>query len=270
MKNALKVALLATAFVSVACAGARDPSRVEPLLFLPHQQEIALAVGARERPPEPSITATCSRGRSGRCDHVSVRFDAVLAAPSATTSERNTVIGLLLGVSDYNCSSFIARAFGRKASSHAMNTVFNNVGNALESRQNKSSTLSNSIEFIKLFGSTTNGITNDPSQAGAAEISSEGAIGCERRRLRGAIAKKAEDGVEKYSLLMALVDLAEYDETCSLQRGKELATQAAAVAAQERELQAIRAIQQLPPLSPPPPQQAPAQTAGTSLPPQPQ
>lgn len=260
MKNAIKVVLLITAFVSVACAGARDQSRVEPLLFLPHQREIALAVGASERPPAPFITATCSRGSAGRCDHVSVRFDAVLAALSTTTAERNTIIGLLLGVSDYNCSSFIARAFGRKATSRAMNTVLTNVGNSLEARQNKSSTLSNAVGLINLFGNTANGISGDLSQTGAVEISSEDAIGGERRKLRKEIREHAQKDVETYSLLSALVDLAAYDETCSLQRGKELATQAAAAAALERQWQAIRAIQQLPPVPVPP------QTITSSLP----
>jgi hypothetical protein len=252
MNNAQKVILLVTAFVSVACAGARDQSRVEPLLFLPHQREIALAIGASERPPVPSIMATCSSGRAGRCDHVSVRYDAVLAAPSTTIADRNYVIGLLLGVSDYNCSSFIARAFGRKASSHAMNTVLTNVSNTVAARQNKSSTLSDALKFVDLFGSTTNGIASDLSQTGAVEISSEAAIGDERRKVRKEITDRAREGVDTYSLLSALVDLAAYDETCSLQRGKELVTQATAAAARERELQAIRAIQQLPP---PPPSQ---------------
>src|SRR6185436_4030493 len=252
MKNAPKLVALFAAFLSAACASPRDPSRVEPLLFLPDQREIALAVGPGDRPQAPSITATCNRGRAGRCDHVSVRYDAVLAASSATVAGRNQVIGLLLGVSDYNCSSFMARAFGRKASAHAVNT-------ALASKPDKSSSLSGALDFLQLAANTTNGIYGHPSQTGAAESSTEIAIANERRRVRGEIACEAKKDVETYSLLQALSDLALYDETCSLQRGKELAAQTAAKAARDQELQAVRTLLQL--------QQQPAPTPAPVPPP---
>src|SRR5688500_6173174 len=104
MKNFASAALLSC--LMIGCAGARDVSRVEPLLFLPHQREIALPIRSDERPAAAFLTATCDRGTrgAGRCSHVSVRLDTVLAVSTSTLHERNRIIALLLGVSDYNCS----------------------------------------------------------------------------------------------------------------------------------------------------------------------
>jgi hypothetical protein len=239
MKNFASVALLSC--LMIGCAGARDVSRVEPLLFLPHQREIALPIRSNEQPAAAFLTATCNRGTrgAGRCSHVSVRLDTVLAGSTSTPDERNRIIALLLGVSDYNCSAFTAQAFGRKAQLQSANTILNSVGNALAARSEKKSSLA---DMLHLAGKTANDVVGHPSQAGSAETAVEIAIGDTRRKLRERIAKRAVEPVETYALLDALGDLTAYDETCSLQRGKELALQAAALAAREEAERVLKVL----------------------------
>lgn len=241
MKNLANAVLLSC--LMFGCAGARDVSRVEPLLFLPNQREIALPIRSNEPPTASSITATCDRGTRGavRCSHVSVRLDAVLAASASTLDERNRIIALLLGVSDYNCSAFTAQAFGRKARLQTANTILNNVSSALAARSEKNSSL---VEILNLAGKTGNDVLGHPSQLGSAETAVEIAISDARRKLREQIAKRAVEQVETYALLDALGDLTAYDEICSLQRGKEFALQAAALAAREEAERVLKVLSQ--------------------------
>ena len=250
MKNFTSVVLLSC--LMFACAGARDVSRVEPLLFLPHQREIALPIRSSEQPAAAFITATCDQGKRGavRCSHVSVRLDAVLAASTSTLHERNRLIALLLGVSDYNCSAFTAQAFGRKAQLQTANTILNSVSSALAAKSDRNSSL---VEMVGLARQTADSVLGHPSQLGSAETAVEIAIGDARRKLRERIANRAVEPVETYALLDALGDLTAYDETCSLQRGKELALQAAALAAQEEAERMLRVLLQQ--AAPAPPQQ---------------
>lgn len=218
MKRFASAALVSC--VMFGCAGARDGSRVESLLFLPHQREIALPIRSNEQ-PAAFIGATCDRGTRGatRCSHVSVRLDTVLTASTATPSERNRIIALLLGMSDYNCSAFTAQAFGRKAQLQTANTILNGVSSALAAKSQKNSSL---VELLGLAGKTADGVLAHPSQLGSAETTVEIAIGDARKELRERIAKRALGQQEAYSLFDALADLTAYDETCSLQRGKSL------------------------------------------------
>lgn len=252
MKNFASAVLLSC--LMIGCAGARDVSRVEPLLFLPHQREIALPTRSSEQPAAAFITATCDRGTrgAGRCSHVSVRLDTVLAVSTSTPHERNRIIALLLGVSDYNCSAFTAQAFGRKAQLQTANTVLNSVSNALAARSEKKSSL---VDMLHLAGKTADGVLGHPSQVGSAETVVEIAISDTRRKLREQIAKRAVEQVETYALLDALGDLTAYDETCSLQRGKELALQAAALSAREEAERVLKVLSQQAAPAPSPAQQ---------------
>jgi hypothetical protein len=245
----------------LGCAGARDRSRVESLLFLPHQREIVLPIRSNEQ-PAAFIAATCDRGTRGatRCSHVSVRLDTVLTASTATLSERNRIIALLLGVSDYNCSAFTAQAFGRKAQLQSANTILNGVSNALAAKSERNSSLAN---LLTLAGKTTDGVLGHPSQLGSAETTVEIAISDARREMRERIAKRTRGQEDSYPLLDALADLTAYDETCSLQRGKELALQATARAAREEAERVLKALSQPSVPAPPPPMQH----AGSALPP---
>lgn len=239
MKNFASAVLLSC--LAIGCAGARDGSRVEPLLFLPHQREIALPIRSNEQPAASSITATCSRGTrgAGRCSHVSVRLDAVLAVSTSTLHERNRILDLLLGVSDYNCSAFMAQAFGRKAQLQTANTILDSVTNTLAAKSEKSSSLA---DMLRLAGKTADGVFGGPLQAGSAETVVEIAIGDARKALRKQITQRAGEQAETYALVDLLGDLTSYDETCSLQRGKELALQAAAQAAREEAERVLRAL----------------------------
>ena len=253
MKNFASAVL--SSCLMFACAGARDMSRVEPLLFLPHQREIALPIRSNEQPAAAFITATCDRGTRGavRCSHVSVRLDALLAASTSTLHERNRIIALLLGVSDYNCSAFTAQAFGRKAQLQTANTVLNSVSSALAAKSERTSSL---VDMLNLAGKTANDVLGQPSQLGTAETAVENAISDTRRKLRERIARRAVEQVETYALVDVLGDLTEYDDTCSLQRGKELAMQAAALAAREEAERVMKALSQQAFPAPPPAQQA--------------
>lgn len=238
MKNAVSLALLCC--LALACAGAHDPSRVGPLLFLPHQREIMLPLRSGDPAPLPFLTATCNQGSRGslRCSNVSIRLDAVLAASTATADERNRLIGLLLGVSDYNCSSFIARAFGRSAQLQTANSILANITHAIDERSKKDSSV---VNIINTLGRATNDVYGQPSQLGSVEMVVELAINDARKTLRSEIAKRAKEDVLTYSLLEALGDLAAYDEICSLQRGKELAVQASSKMAREEAAQVLKA-----------------------------
>lgn len=235
MKSTLKLAIAIVVSLSIACAGARDQSRVEPLLFLPQQREIAFPIRSVERPPAPFITATCNRGARGseRCDHVSIRLDGVLTAAASTIEERNQLIGLLLSVSDYNCSAFITRAFGRKARVRTASALLDNVNTALNARSGDDSSLATMLTLARN--------TAGDMQRGPAEPSAETAIMEARSKDRERIRSRAGESLDAYPLLGALSDIAAYDEICSLQRGKELALQAAANA-REEELKTLAAL----------------------------
>lgn len=240
MKTSASVVLLSC--LMFACAGARDVTRVEPLLFLPHQREIALAVRASEQPVAPFIIATCDHGTRGavRCSHVSVRLDTVLAISTSTPSERNRILSLLLGVSDYNCAAFTAQAFGREAQLQTANTILNSVS-ALAAKSEKKTSL---VDLLNFAEKTANGVLNQPSQTGSPETAVEIAIGDARRTQRERIARRGAEQLETYALIQALADLTTYDEICSLQRGKELALQAAAVAAREETERVLKVLSQ--------------------------
>lgn len=252
MKNFVTVVLLSC--LTFACAGARDSSRVEPLLFLPHQREIALPIHSNEQPAAAFIIATCDRGTRGgaRCSHVSVRLDAVLAASTPAPSERNRIVALLLGVSDYNCSAFTTQAFGRKAQLQSATTILNSVSSAIAAKSEKNASL---VHMLKLASQTTDGVLGQPSRFGSAETAVEMAIHDARRTQREHIAKRIAEPVDTYSLLDALGDLTAYDEICSLQRGKELALQAAALAAQEDAERLLKVLSQQAVAAPAPPLQ---------------
>jgi hypothetical protein len=247
----------------LGCAGARDRSRVESLLFLPDQREIVLPIQSNEQ-PAVFIAATCDRGTRGtrRCSHVSVRLDTVLTASTAPLSERNHIMALLLGVSDYNCSAFTAQAFGRKAQLQTANTILNGLSSALAAKSERNSSL---VDLLTLANKTTNGVLEHPSQLGSAETTVEIAISDARRERRERIATRARGQEEPYLFLDALADLTAYDETCSLQRGKELALQAAARTAREETERLLKALSQPAVPAPPPP----VQQAEHSLPPSP-
>jgi hypothetical protein len=237
--------------LTVACAGSRDASRVEPLLFLPQQREIALPLRAGAEPGAAFLTATCNRGTRGaaRCSHVSIRLDAVLAVSTPAPEERNRILALLLGISDYNCAAFTAQAFGRKARLQTASSLVNSVSNALASQSERNASL---VNMLNLAGKTANDVFGHPSQLGSAETAVELAIGEERRKVRARIAARIAEPGDTYALFDLLGDLAAYDETCSLQRGKELAVQAAALAAREEAERALKALwQQGLPASPP-------------------
>lgn len=242
MKNLASAVLLSC--LTFACAGARDVSRVEPLLFLPHQREIALPIRSSEQPAAAFLTARCDRGTRGgtaRCSHVSVRLDAMLGVSTSTLHERNRIIALLLGVSDYNCSAFTAHAFGRKAQLQTANTILNSVSSAFAAKSEKNASL---VDMLNLAGRTGNDVLRHSSHLESAETAVEIAIHDSRRKLRERIAKRAVEQIETYALLDALGDLTAYDETCSLQRGKELALQAAALAAREEAEHVLRVLSQ--------------------------
>lgn len=252
MKNFAGAVLLSC--LMFGCAGARDVSRVEPLLVLPHQREIALPIRSNEQPASAFITATCDRRTRGavRCSHVSVRPDAVLAAPTSTLHERNRIIALLLRVSDYNCSAFTAQTFGRKAQLQTTNTILDSVNSALAAKSDNKSSL---VDMLNLAGKTANGVLWHSSKLGSAEIAVEIAISTTRRKLREQIARRAVEPVETYALLDALGDLTEYDETCSLERGKELALQAAAMATRQEAERVLKVLSQQAVSAPSPAQQ---------------
>jgi hypothetical protein len=248
------------------CAGARDSSRVESLLFLPHQREIVLPIRPNAQ-PAAFIAATCDHGTRGatRCSHVSVRLDTVLTASTATLSERNRIIAIFLGMSDYNCSAFTAQAFGRKAQMNTANTILDGVSNALAAKSQRNSSLG---DLLILAGKTTDGVLGHLSQLGSVETTVEIAINDARRKLRERIATRARGQAESYPLLEALTDLTAYDETCSLQLGKELALQAAARASREEAERVLKALSQSAlPAPAPPAQQAEGSLPASPLPP---
>lgn len=239
MRTIVTVVLLSC--LSLACAGARDTTRVEPLLFLPHQRDLPLPLRTGDVTAAAFLSATCSDGTRGTCRHVSVRLDTVLSAPAPTAQERNRVIALLLGISDYNCSAFTARAFGRKAQLQTANSILNSVNRVLSAKSDRQQSLS---RILTVAGEAGNDILLKPSQLGSAETVVEMAIGDERRKLRNEIVKRAADDVNAYSLLDALGDLANYDCVCSLERGKELAIKATTEAERDQALAVWRAITQ--------------------------
>lgn len=249
MKNALSIVMLSSLFV--ACAGARDPSSVEPLLFLPQQREIALPLVPTEQPQALFLTARCTdRARgSARCAHVSVRLDTVLATPTPSIGDRNRLLALLLGISDYNCAAFTAHAFGRKAQLHTATSVLSSVATAVNARSTRNSS---TADLLRLASNTANDVLGSDLQVGSAEASVEVAIGNARKKMRDRIWTRAGEDVERYPLLAALGDLAEYDDVCSLQRGKELALEAAAEATREQQARALEALLRLQQTAPAP------------------
>lgn len=240
------------------CASARDTSRAESLLFLPQQREIVLPLRSAEQ-PAASIAATCDRGSGARCSHVSVRLDTVLTAATATVPERNRIIALLVGLSDYNCAAFTAHAFGRKAQLQTANTILNGVSNALAAKSEKHSSL---VDMLNLANKTTDGVFAHPSQLGSAESAVEIAICDKRKELREQFGRHALEQEESYPLLDALAEFTAYDETCSLQRGKELALQAAARTAREEAERVLKALSQPAAAAPPPPLQQAQRSPG--------
>lgn len=189
---------------------------------------------------QAGVSARCVEGSgnwygasrsSKECLYVAVNIEKVNPAMSPT--QRDQVVGLLLVVSDYNCSNWTSRSFANKTGLNAFKRLFGNVtasGSAISAFSVPPVAIGLSIANL-LATNGVDSLNQDYFYQQTFEAITK-AIAAERTKLRALIgAKQARDpettnalpndslANEPYTILEALQDVRAYDGACSLERG---------------------------------------------------
>ncbi len=246
--------------VLFSCANAANHLRAQPAWFLEPARTLTVSLPPLEKSGEPvafnrqpvayasldvtdaipgssepeKIEVKCVRTpRSGslapteatsiaQCLYMSIEMNSLMAVPVRNEAERNRLVHLLVNVSDYNCSTFLMRAFAHKAGTDATRNTTKDIAVAIAAGTAKvASGFSSGIGLFNLVGGTAIDSFNTSYYADKTFQVMAAAIGAERDKARTSIALHRKDGLAAYSFFEALEDVHAYDDACSLRRGLE-------------------------------------------------
>jgi len=184
-----------------------------------------------------ALTGEASTGRSL---YLSVDITGVLARPNLGLADgdnldqrlrrrRNNVVDVLLFISDFNCETYLSRAFANRTFIDASNNVLQDVASGVSSGTAAISPQASAAIGLSalVIGSASDEISssfylNQTFQAMETVIRTERSL--QRRRIER---KLAAQSYEQYSLHDALSDVRVYSETCSIRAGLQLLAKAA-------------------------------------------
>ena len=157
-----------------------------------------------------------------QCLYMSIDMRDVLKVPIRNRAERNRLVHLLVNVSDYNCSTFLMRAFANKAGADATRNTAKDIATAIAAGTAKvAGGFSLGIGLFNLVGGAAIDNFNQSYYSDKTFQVMAAAIGAERDRARETIISRSRNDLADYSYLEALEDVHVYDDSCSLRRGLE-------------------------------------------------
>ena len=174
---------------------------------------------------DAGVNARCVEGSSNwygpsfsskECLYVAV--DVASVKPDLLPKQRDQVIGLLLVVSDYNCSNWTSRSFANKTGLNAFKRLFGNAtasGSAISAFSVPPVAIGLSIANL-IATNAVDSLNQDYFYQQTFEAITK-AISAERTKLRALIT--AKEATPSYTILEGLQDVRDYDGACSLERG---------------------------------------------------
>jgi len=195
------------------------------------------------RTPRSENVSPTEGAAISQCLYMSIDMRDVLKVPIRNAAERNRLVHLLVNVSDYNCSTFLMRAFAHKAGTEATRNTAKDVATAIAAGTARvAGAFSSGLGIVNLVGGTAIDNVNTSYYADKTFQVMAAAIGAERDKTRTVLLNHSKVSVSlaDYSFFEALEDVHEYDDSCSLRRGLE-SLAAAANNEKERTAGALRA-----------------------------
>ena len=264
------VPLVFLSLVALSCADASKHLRAQPAWFLEPKTDKPLVVslppidkdGAPTgeatdndrievkcvRTPRSENIAPTEAAPVQQCLYMSIDIRDVLKVPVRNPAERNRLVHLLMNVSDYNCSTFLMRAFANKTGTEATRNTAKDIATAIAAGTARvAGAFSSGIGLVNLVGGTAIDNVNASYYADKTFQVMSTAIGAERDKARTTVLThlKSTTSLAEYSFFEALEDAHEYDDSCSLRRGLESLAAAANNQKQgtQKELNAERTAQ---------------------------
>lgn len=143
-----------------------------------------------------------------------------LPEDQAGSALRDATLDLLLGLSDYNCSNFLSRAYAIRSSFDLASKYIGDLASAASAGTVVAApALSVALDGVNLLVGKANSNFDSQFYADKTFQALESAISAERTKRKTAIL--ARRGTPKYSLMNALADARFYDDACSIRAGVE-------------------------------------------------
>ncbi|HET7433666.1 MAG TPA: hypothetical protein VFN10_03020 [Thermoanaerobaculia bacterium] len=157
-----------------------------------------------------------------QCLYVGVDWQDILRLPIRNKAERNRAIGLLVNLSDSNCSVFTTRLLGTKASLDATRNSFRELATATSAGTAAALPgLSAIVGLANMVGGTS---LDNISAAFYADKTSQAvtaAITAERARTQKILFDGLLKDMKEYTYFQGVKDWQAYDHACSLESGLE-------------------------------------------------
>jgi hypothetical protein len=229
--NRLNLSLLlgASAVLLGACASSDASLRSQPASHFAVPDFIPMA-----GPLKTYVTLKCARigdtkyaaltaksSTQPECGYVSADVTQLVNAlpQSEEKSElRDSVLDLLLGISDYNCSNFMGRAYAVRSTFDVLSKVIGDIATAVSAGTvSVAPAVSGGLDGLNLVVGKSNSDFDSEFYANKTFEALESAIAAERtKRKTRILASRIQPG---YSLMDALSDARFYDDACSIRIG---------------------------------------------------
>ncbi len=146
---------------------------------------------------------------------------------------RDATLDLLMGISDYNCSNFLSRAFAVRSTFDVTSSFIADLATALSAGTvTAAPAVSVGLDAVNLLVGKANSNFDMEFYQGEAFYALEAALASERTKRKTDIL--ARRSTPKYSLMNALSDARFYDDACSIKVGIASLAEIARSAAQEQ------------------------------------
>jgi hypothetical protein len=172
------------------------------------------------RQPRSKNMAPSENESVDQCLYLSMDMNQLLQVPIHNKFERNQFVHLMINVSDYNCGTFLMRAFANKTGTEATRNTAKDVATAIAAGTAPfAAPVASGLGLVNLVGGTAIDNVNLAFYADKTFQVMSAAIGAERSKALGVIIDGSKADIGEYSFFQALQDLQAYDDACSLRRG---------------------------------------------------
>ena len=255
------IPLLFLSLFVFSCANAAKHLRAQPAWFMEPKSSEPLLVtlppldkdGVPTDAPADKIELKCVRtprsegvGTSEaeavpQCLYMSIDVREILKTAVRNRAERNRLVHLLMNVSDYNCSTFLMRAFAQKAGTETARNSIKDIATGIAAGTARvAGAFSSGIGLANLVGGSVIDNVNATYYADKTFQVMAASIGAERDKARTVILKRSSSDLGDYSFFEALEDAHVFDDSCSLRRGLESLAAAANTQKQDSEKELTR------------------------------
>jgi hypothetical protein len=229
---------LALSVFFLGCADAAKHLRAQPVWFLDPKETLKANLPSLDdtgkptdkasavvefkcvRQPRSKNTAPSENESVDQCLYLSMDMNQMLQVPIRNKFERNQFVHLMIDVSDYNCGTFLMRAFANKTGTEATRNTAKDVATAIAAGTAPfAAPVASGLGLVNLVGGTAIDNVNLAFYADKTFQVMSSAIGSERSKALGVILDSSKADIGEYSFFQALQDLQAYDDACSLRRG---------------------------------------------------